>query len=100
LIKTCLICGKTFFTTNICKKYCYKPCTSRHKRSLQRKSRRKGTKWSIEMNERWDIVMKDPEGVSRLVHLLAKRDKEDEAIPDPSTNAAAVRKERRRKRAS
>jgi len=52
------------------------------------------------MNERWDIVMKDPEGVSRLVHLLAKRDKEEEAIPDPSTNAAAVRKERRRKRAS
>jgi len=52
------------------------------------------------MNERWDLVMKDPEGVSRLVHLLAKRDKEEDTAMDPAENPAIVRKERRRKRAS
>ncbi|MHC9539297.1 MAG: hypothetical protein AB9903_07225 [Vulcanimicrobiota bacterium] len=87
-------------TTNICKKYCYRPCTSRHKRNARRKARRKGTRWSIDMNERWDLVMKDPEGVSRLVHLLAKRDKEEDAAMDTAENPAIVRKERRRKRAS
>ncbi len=57
------------------------------------------------MNERWDLVMIDPEGVSRLIQLLAKRDKEEEHEQDTTnidTNMEAniIRKDRHRKRAS
>jgi hypothetical protein len=66
--KICARCGKHFYSSIGNAKYCHNPCRLRAR--VAKKKERERTVWTDEMNERWNMVLQDAEGVKRLENLI------------------------------